>query len=436
MKGIFVFIFVSAATAVGCSSIVERADYDMAYNVASHAQNNKFIFSNQCSESVWPGFKLDHVQLIAADRQEAYWFDRQKNELVKLQKSELPEAVWGGQYYGFSFRGMPAMSVNSSFRRKSSESLLKLFIHESFHHYFQNKVFKDTGNAVAPKFPYEVEPRLARYKLLRSLIQYLVTSDQKNLGRAKYWYERWSSTAPEEAKNYHDIIEGTARYVDEILPRLDSKNCFTQKNLEESILKWGEELDHLNTNMRFEGLNTSSYEVGGAALASIVLKSHSTSRLNEVQGGKVRMFDALFADVDLIEDKATGNELRGMQYLIGQQNKILGASINDELALIDTKSYKLVGFNQAHAVSNYVSSDFIQIGSWKMSTVLIDPLQIKSPNQAFVLPAGTLIADDSNLKCGRFAEQIVVPNSAFRSADTFEFAGQILKYDPKTNCLL
>jgi hypothetical protein len=223
-----------------------------------------------CPQKIWSNYSWESLKvvLIYPSKSKSWVWDASKNTLQTVPNSELPASAIGSFFEFFNFNGHKAMSLQME---EGSTEVFELGVHEFFHHIGQEKWTNNQTGGRGTLYPLSGEPRFYRRMIYDNLKQYLQTGNQLSLGRAKYWFEKWSYEYSYETQSTTDGYEGTADYVETMATAVAKLGCTaTDEQLKNAVI------NEVSTNYGFSvsgqhlALDSEGYEIGG--LAALILR--------------------------------------------------------------------------------------------------------------------------------------------------------------------
>ncbi|WP_338522110.1 hypothetical protein NUH87_18025 [Pseudomonas batumici] len=169
------------------------------------------------------------VQLLVSDGQRAWLMNARGGHEVDMQAvgalglpfeyRRFEKIEWQGRPALFMGLGqhLPVGEVQRLKHPQAVPELFDLATHEAFHFYAEDDRARGSLSERSTLYPALVEPRLYRNRIIRHLLA-AIRGEADALGRASYWYRRWSSEFADEAERIRDTdrSEGSARYVESV----------------------------------------------------------------------------------------------------------------------------------------------------------------------------------------------------------------------------
>ncbi|WP_095195674.1 hypothetical protein [Pseudomonas sp. Irchel 3A7] len=234
------------------------------------------------------GFFAD-LQVLVYDGVNAWLVDAKGYRAIAPEPVEalgLPSDF--GKYEKLSWNGRPTvyMGIGTALPEVEMQKLItqpaavpELFLlatHEAFHFYGQQNWPMNDGSR-AERFPIQIPPRQYRKHLIEAL-HAAVRGGVEELGKARYWYDRWRTEYAREAVEIHDndIIEGSAKYV-EVLAEMVATGAVDQSQA------WNTAVMARSPNAADTPADGESYLIG--ALAGYLLDRQGTQWWQRVTQG-------------------------------------------------------------------------------------------------------------------------------------------------------
>lgn len=224
-----------------------------------------------CPGKIWSDYNWSGLQiaLIYPTKLNSWIWDASADSLQEISNSSLPSTAIESIYNFFEMNDRTVMSLNME---KGYKEIFQLGIHEFFHHYGQKTWTSSQVNGQrGTVYPVTWQPRLYRRMIFENLKKYLEFSQPSDLGRARYWYDRWSNENPSEANSTTDGYEGTAEYVETLAEVLANNGCSaTEEQLRSQVAEQVKANFGYSVSGQDFGLDNEGYELGG--LSSLILR--------------------------------------------------------------------------------------------------------------------------------------------------------------------
>lgn len=225
MTGYFICLFSVSGASHSANRDITHEDYINSVYSASR-------LAWPVLENIWGTHVYRQLRLIVADDHNAWSVD--SKSLIKIpyneiQKRQLPikylhyqEIQWpdGRPTIYVSLGSVLPTEEKARFQSEKNPVplLFNVATHEAFHFFVQANQWKRLSpgiNLRATPYPVQVTPRFYRHCIIRALYSAL-QGDKNGLGHARYWYDLWKKSYPDEASHIRqaDIDEGSARYIE------------------------------------------------------------------------------------------------------------------------------------------------------------------------------------------------------------------------------
>lgn len=224
----------------------------------------------ECPSRIWSDFSWRGLQVIFVSKDDGgtWLWEASTDAFRPLRNDQLPRAARGALYQFFEFQGKPTMSLNTN--TDFPLDLFELGVHEFFHNQAQASWQRPQGaGGRGTLYPVRWEPRLHRRMILDRLKSYLATSDERELSRAKFWFEKWKTDAPAEALSTTDGYEGSADYVEKMAAAVAKHGCAASEDVLRQEIVALTATSGASVSGQFFALDSEGYEVGGLATLAL-----------------------------------------------------------------------------------------------------------------------------------------------------------------------
>jgi hypothetical protein len=284
----------------------------------------------QCPDRIWYNYNWADLKVIFVypDSDWSWAWDASADEIERISTKKLAKLDKGTINKSFHFFEWDEQAAMSLIVEEGDDKFAWLFyfgVHEFFHNQGQKGWKGQHGRMTA--YPFEWEPRLYRRMMFDNLKRFLEHEHPVDLGRARYWYDRWAQDAYEVGETT-DGYEGTAKYVDRLAEVVWELGCSaTDDQLRtRTYEKINAEFGH-PTSGKILNLASEGYEIG--ALAAFILR---------FSGQPLASWNARMALGDtpvevLLEDVTPVPEEAPVQLL--EMFKQTADRLNEELTLVD-----------------------------------------------------------------------------------------------------
>lgn len=249
------------------------------------AANRIFNVVSSCGERIWPGYDLKKLNIVFVDSiaEKFPAISLKEARQFKIDAAHIPLYAKQGMYSFFTLADQKWMAINTEVSSQYIKNLtfekivsriIKLTVHESFHHTVQTSWPKTSSSPRGTLVPVRWEPRFYRAMIFKNLE--LAYADRKNSGislqRTKYWYNKWLREFENEAQGTTDGYEGSARYADVVADALTNLGCEASEELIHSSILAIQNVMGVTSflNGTMFGFDTEGYAVG--AMAALILR--------------------------------------------------------------------------------------------------------------------------------------------------------------------
>jgi hypothetical protein len=178
-----------------------------------------------CPERIWTNYNWAglKVAFVYPSRDHSWVWDAAANSLAQVSNSLLPSFVLGSEFNFFSMSDQVTMALNME---KRGDNLFGLGVHEFFHRHGQKKWKREESSHFrGTVYPVAWQSRLYRRMILDNIKAYAKSNQNRDLEKARYWFEKWSTEYSYEPKSTTDGYEGSADYVEEMAAAIAELGC-------------------------------------------------------------------------------------------------------------------------------------------------------------------------------------------------------------------
>lgn len=290
----------------------------------------------QCPEKVWPNYswKNMNVLMVGKDAPSLIW-KGSTGTMEPLAEADIPAGARNGVYSFSTVKGQDMVSLFISGPSSgvfNEHRLLQLLVHEGFH-FLGQRGWNSKGGRRGTAVPVLSEPRIYRRLLADRLRTYFLSGgkDQKALGQAAFWFEKWRSQFPEEVKSTTDGYEGTAFYVQTLSPIVTELGCESsdQALLEAAIPEIAK--DHLvRLDEKTLRLDSEGYGVGGLSALILRLIDKNPNWYSLVKESQTPT-EILLKNVEPVSDSIEGALQTAYDTAAAAENKFLEEMFGNDL---------------------------------------------------------------------------------------------------------
>lgn len=312
-----------------------------------------------CPQKIWSDFKWDglKVVLMYPSKAESWLWDASSNSLQKIANVELPASAIGSLYEFFDLGGHKAMSLNME---TDKDNAFQFGVHEFFHYVGQEDwIYIQTGGR-GTSYPMKGEPRLYRRMIYDNLKKYLLSGGKDHLGRAKYWFTKWSSEYVNETQSTTDGYEGTARYVDTMASAVAELGCLaTDKQLKARVIQKVTDDFGFSLNGQHPALSREGYDLGGIAALVLRFSGEDLAEWNKrIVAGETPL-QVLLESVAPVVDAVPEDLQNTFVHAAQESNKQRGKIIDADISNWNKKSYIRVQVPTKWLQSNFMPKFFV-----------------------------------------------------------------------------
>jgi hypothetical protein len=291
----------------------------------------------ECPEKIWPGYswKEMNVLMLLKNGPSLVW-KGETGAIEPIRAEEIPATAYDGLYSFFPWKNENAVSVSlqspGADGYADEENLLGLIVHEGFH-YLGQRDWTLRHAARGTNFPMQAAPRIYRRLLNDRLADYVV-SEGKNpeaLGKAAFWFQKWSKEFPDEVQAAADGYEGTARYVQALAPAVAQLGCAVS---DEALLS------HIKQQLLTQGafslgpyileLDSESYSIGALSALTLRLIEKNQQWFEAMKTGTTPT-EFLLKDVPPIEDTPGEALPKDYESETAKYNQVVAEWLGDDL---------------------------------------------------------------------------------------------------------
>lgn len=237
--------------------------FDIAENIAEKV---KLHWPHM--DKVWSGYDYTKHNLILfysdelGSIKEAWLINSEGSRQLDAKEFEDITPPQPDGFAPLQFEDKPSIAMNlddiSLTQGDAAEQTYRTATHELVHFYYHVDGLTDAEGSRFQKFPIDKTPRLYRAMVYKNLREAFFAPDlaEDHLAKAKYWYEKWKSEFNDEYEDIKgtDIIEGTARYVENI------GSFITDQTSDEDFVKGA--AASIDYSAFFSTADAESYEIG------------------------------------------------------------------------------------------------------------------------------------------------------------------------------
>lgn len=222
-----------------------------------------------CPERVWPQNVWNKAAFVFTEPQSkdsiSWFWDLQSNQLRPIDNSKLSAGALTSYYSFFELEGYSVTSLNMD-RLWFPEQVAAFGIHEAFHYLAQAKWSSPKVRSRSTAYPIDPFPRLFRKLTQDQILKYTQSQDIAHLEEAKYWFEKWKTSAPDEVGNYTDGIEGSANYIETMAMSVSRQGCQASEVdlVKEALARVNQRTLHSQPTL--DAFDTESYTMGATAI--------------------------------------------------------------------------------------------------------------------------------------------------------------------------
>jgi hypothetical protein len=292
----------------------------------------------QCPGKIWPHNMQPQAVFIDTDGNRAWLV----NEAGLKALPAVPENLTHDFKFDFSeYENRPAIAVKlqstfgSDAEYKGSYALYLAF-HEGFHHMFQQGEWMSDGNFQrGDRYPADYKSRYYRRMMYENLKKALMEPATKStsVGRASYWYQKWTSEFASEIPQAVDRQEGVAMFYDVAAVSLGHVGCQSGKAEVANFIR-------SNYDMFFqipEGFDNEGYNVGGLATMQLWLGNQADWQLSIIRGKSP--VELLLKDVRPIAEPDSADILQQTKTKSAEKDKSVRRNLHGDLENLKSADY-------------------------------------------------------------------------------------------------
>lgn len=279
--------------------------------------------------------------------------------MIQIDSIVLDEKTINAFYNFFVYNNRLAMSIKID---QEWIDPFDLAAHEGFHFFGQREWTspKNSGGR-GTTYPLDYRPRYYRKMTFKKLLSYFKEEKEDYLKEARFWFNRWKKTAPEEVQNYTDISEGTARYVDTMSVSLAKNGCQASNEvIKADILSKVEKEYSYAFNTSDPSLDGESYSLGGLASLILELSMDDPDWQKKAKQG-VSPIEYLLKDY---QPKISNDDIADKEdYRVSLKkvNEEMGKLIDDDISFMSDKDYVRIQIPFQYVQSNFSPKFFANI---------------------------------------------------------------------------
>ncbi|VEG27619.1 hypothetical protein [Actinomyces howellii] len=229
-----------------------------------------------------------------------------------------------------------------------------LMTHELVHFYYQDEIDFTASSSRDTPYPFDARPRLLRRMMLHRLRQAVLDADTRSqhLGRARYWFDSWTSEYAQEATDIHtyDIAEGVARYVEYMALTIGADQSEEELRARQAPLYEGEVLD--------VSVDSESYALG--FITGVLLDSVVPGWKDGFYAGGTTLVELLLEGVTAVADEADPDVSSQLEDLVREYEAQVGPDVTtiDEAEADTSVAYlRCLRYSEIGYGGSYVHGD-------------------------------------------------------------------------------
>lgn len=341
---------------------VDQAQVDASIKSAAAGFYTSMV---QCPEKIWDNYtwKNNLVYFIRPSQSTSVLWDVQSGKVTNPSNTTLPPKYLTAGYSFNEENGRLILSLNVDdifnwYPGANENQVLSLGVHEFFHFAGQRDWTRPSGPR-GSRYPMKATPRIYRNMIYSHLREYFFSpqTKQESLGKAAYWYQKWSKEFSYEIESTTDGYEGSARYVEFMGEVIAKTGCGIDKI---TLLQKAQE--HLATSVSwgfpiYGTLDGEGYPIGG--LSGLILQlTTDISWQARVKAGDTPL-QVLLEKVPAVPDVALPDVENSLNTATEKKNKELGEIVDAELANINKSEFVRVMTPGNTLTTNYSPIAFL-----------------------------------------------------------------------------